>query len=451
MSAPIVRFAPSPTGLLHLGNARVALANWLFARAQRGRFLLRLDDTDAERSKPEFAAAISQDLGWLGITWDDAVRQSDRLDRYEAAAEHLKASGRLYPCFETEIELDIRRKAAIKRGRPPVYDRAALLLAPEEIARRIAAHNRPHWRFRLSDGQASWRDLVLGPRQVGLGTLSDPVCIRFDGTPLYTFTSVVDDAEMGVTHVIRGEDHVTNTAVQLDLLAALGVTPDRVRFGHLPLLLGEDGGPLSKRIGSLGLRRLRDDGIDPLPIASILARLGTSRDVALASSLDELVAEFDLGSFSRSSARLDTRALLRLNRQRLQILPFEAVRERLAAMGVGGGEAFWLAVRGNLDLLPEAREWWRVVGGEIVTEANPGEAPFLRQAETLLPPEPWDGTTWGAWTGALAGVSGRKGKTLYQPLRMALTGEAHGPDLGPLLPLMGRARAASRLAMAAQD
>ncbi len=437
-----VRFAPSPTGLLHAGNARQALANHLFARRTGAKFLLRIDDTDRERSRPEHEQAIGHDLAWLGIGWDETFRQSDRLDRYAEAADRLRASGRLYPCFESEDELRVKRDLRIKRGKPPVYDRAMLKLTPEQRAAAEANGKRPYWRFRLSDREATWRDRVLGERRVKLTAVSDPVLIRADGTPLYTFTSVVDDIATGITTVIRGEDHVTNTGIQLDVFEALGAAPPE--FAHLPLLTDGDGGKLSKRLDSLTLRSLRHDGIEPMAVTSYLARLGTSEDPEPL-PLDALAAGFAFEKFSHSAARFDARQLMALNRRVLHELPFEAVADRLPA---GATEAFWLAVRGNLDLLTEARLWWDVAAGDVLPPVLAGEGAFLSAALAALPPEPWDEGTWSAWTGALREATGRKGRALFLPLRQALTGEDHGPELRELLPLMGRARAAERLRIA---
>jgi glutamyl-tRNA synthetase len=439
-----LRFAPSPTGLLHVGNARVALANWLHARRHGGAFLLRLDDTDLERSKPEYAEAIEEDLHWLGLDWDGRVAQSDRLDRYAAAAERLKAAGRLYPCFETEEELAYKRERRRREGRPPLYDREALRMTPEQIARAIANGKQPYWRFKLAPRTVTWHDLVLGERSVKLSAISDPVLVRADGSPLYTFTSVVDDLEMAVTHVIRGEDHVTNTGIQLDIYAALGGNPMHLNFAHLPLLTDQEGGALSKRLGSISLRHLRKDGIEPAALAGYLAALGTSADPAPGLPRD-LAPSWDIARVSHATARFDTRQMLALNRRVLHEAPFAAVADRLPE---GADEAFWLAVRGNLDLLREARPWFDIVRGTIVPPLQEGEGAFLAAALAALPPEPWDGATWAAWTGALKASTGRKGKALFLPLRLALTGEEHGPDLGTLLPLIGRDRAAARLRIA---
>ena len=439
-----VRFAPSPTGLLHVGNARIALANHLLAQREGGQFLLRIDDTDAERNRPELEQAIQQDLRWLGVTWDETYRQSDRLDRYAGAAQRLKSSGRLYPCFESEEELNAKREQRVRRRLPPIYDRAMLKLTPEQRAAAEAGGKRPYWRFMLAPQPAEWDDMVLGPRSVKLTAVSDPVLIRADGTPLYTFTSVVDDIASGITHVIRGEDHVTNTGIQVDIWAALGGRPDRVRFAHLPLLMDQEGGKLSKRFSSLTLRSLRHDGIEPTALAGYVARLGTSDDPAPL-PMAELARTFALSHVSHSATRFDGRQLLALNRRVLHTLPFEAVRDRLPT---GATAAFWNVVRGNLDLLSEVGGWWDVVAGAIVPPMIEGEADYLRAALDALPPEPWDDAAWATWTNALRAATGRRGKPLFLPLRLALTGEDHGPEMQALLPLIGRDRAAARLRLA---
>ncbi len=436
-----VRFAPSPTGHLHVGNARIALANALFARSQAGTFLLRIDDTDAERSRPEYEAGIEQDLAWLGITWDERFRQSDRMPAYAAAAEKLKEAGRLYPCFESEEELRFKRDMRLKRGQAPVYDRAMLHMTAAQRAQAEAGGKTPYWRFLLTNESVTWQDGVLGPRIVKLPSVSDPVLIRADGTPLYTFTSVIDDIAAGITHIIRGEDHITNTGIQIDLLRALGHPTQAIGFAHLPLLVDAGGGKLSKRLEGLSLRSLRGDGMEPEAIASYLARLGSSLSPEIM-PIAALAEHFDLTKFSRSPARFDMTQLLRLNAQSLHAARFEDVRPRLPP---GATAPFWDAVRGNLELLSEARHWWDVVGGHISPPPSGEDGPFLGQALETLPPEPWDAQTFAAWTRALKEASGRGGKKLFMPLRLALTGEAHGPEMAPLLPLMGRDRVVSRL------
>jgi glutamyl-tRNA synthetase len=440
-----LRFAPSPTGLLHVGNARVALANWLLARRHGGQFLLRLDDTDTERSRAEYAEAIEEDLTWLGLPWDGLVRQTDRLDRYAEAAEKLKSAGRLYPCFETEEELAYKRERRRREGKPPLYDREALKMTREQYEKALSNGKQPYWRFLLSSRSVSWRDQVLGDRTVKLTAISDPVLIRADGSPLYTFTSVVDDLEMGITHIVRGEDHVTNTGIQIDIFEALGGKQGALAFGHLPLLTDAEGGALSKRLGSISLRHLRKDGIEPAALVGYLAALGTSNDPVAGMPAD-LAPTYDLGKVSQSTARFDPRHMLALNRKLLHGISFDAVKDRLPE---GADEAFWLAVRGNLDLLREAKPWFDVVRGTIVPPVLENEGDFLRAALAAMPAEPWDGATWGAWTGALKESTGRKGKALFLPLRLALTGEDHGPDIGTILPLIGRDRAALRLKIAA--
>lgn len=441
----VVRFAPSPTGYLHVGNARPALLNWLFARKTGGRFILRLDDTDTSRGTQEFADAIAQDLKWLGLDWDETFKQTDRTALYEAAAEKLKASGRLYPCFESEAELQAKRDQRVKRGQAPIYDRAMLQLTAEQRARAEAGGKMPYWRFKLSNYSVSWPDLVLGKREVKLTAVSDPVLIRADGSFLYTFTSVVDDLDKRVTHVLRGEDHITNTGVQLDIIEALGGNRSRFSFAHFPLLTAGDGAKLSKRTDSISLRSLRADGVEPGAITAYLARLGSSADPALM-PLADMARDFDVSRFSASPARFDIGQVLSLNRRLLHSMPFADVVSRLPQ---GATEAFWLAVRGNLDLLAEARGYWDVVAGTIVPPVIEGESAFLLAALELLPPEPWDLSVWTVWTERIKEATGRKGRSLFMPLRLALTGEEHGPELKALLPLMGRARAAQRLAVAA--
>ena len=436
-----VRFAPSPTGRIHAGNIRTALFNWLFARKMGGRLLLRLDDTDRERSTEEFARGIEEDLSWLGIAWAKKVRQSERFDRYNAAVESLKREGRLYPAYETPEELELKRKRQLVRGRPPVYDRAALKLTEEDKARFESEGLKPHWRFKLEQRDVVWDDLVRGRQHVDAASLSDPVLVRADGTYLYTLPSVVDDIDLGITHVIRGEDHVVNTAPQIQLFEALRATPPA--FGHHSLLVTAEGQALSKRDRSLSIEGLRQDGIEAPAVASYVATLGTSDPVAPHASLDELVQRFDFSKLSRAPARFDPVELRTLNAKVLHILPFRAVAPRLRATGVGGGEGFWEAVRGNLARLDEAKLWWRVAQGPLKPVIEDRE--LCHMAAQLLPPEPWDDATWSAWSSAVKAATGITGKALFQRLRLALTGEEQGPELKHLLPLIGRRRAAARL------
>ncbi|WP_158809474.1 glutamate--tRNA ligase [Beijerinckia sp. L45] len=439
----VVRFAPSPTGRIHIGNARTALLNALFARKTAGRFILRFDDTDAERSRQEYVEAIGVDLRWLGVEPDVTVRQSERFALYAEATERLKAMGRLYPAYETADELDRRRKRQQARSLPPVYDRAALALTAEDRAKLEAEGRRPHWRFKLETGIVTWTDLVRGESRIDCSSLSDPVLIREDGTYLYTLPSVVDDIDLGVTHVIRGEDHVTNTAVQAQLFAILGGTIPI--FGHHNLLTTATGEGLSKRSGALSLGGLRDVGIEPLAVAALAVLTGSSDAVHPVESLDALAAIFDFSHISRNPARFDPAELAVLSARTLHGLPFVAVEGRLAAVRIAGAmaEPFWLAVRGNLETFGDVIKWWRVIEGPVppVTE----DPDFLAEAEILLPQEPWDFGVWAVWTAAIKAKTARKGKALFHPLRLALTGSETGPELAALLPLIGRARASARL------
>ncbi|WP_086466037.1 glutamate--tRNA ligase [Oceanibaculum nanhaiense] len=435
----LVRFAPSPTGRLHLGNAFIALVNSLFARKSGGRFLLRLDDTDQERSTSEFAAAIEADLAWLGIRWDDFARQSERLERYDAAIERLKKSGRLYACYETPEELALKRKAQLTAGKPPVYDRAALALSDAEKSALEAQGIAPHWRFKLQGDDPAWTDLVQGDSHIQIASMSDPVLIRADGVPLYTLASVVDDGEMGVTHIIRGADHISNTGVQLQLFAALGFPPPG--FAHLPLISDAEGQGLSKRIGSLSLESLRDSGLEPLAIASLLLRLGQGEPPEICADWQALVEAFDIAKFGHATPRLSEDDLTAMNARLLHTLPYEAVADRLPE---GADAALWEAVKGNIQRLSEIPDWQRIVAGQPDSQPT-ADMELLDAAAGLLPPEPWDAATWKGWTKSVQEATGRKGKALFLPLRLALTGREHGPELANLLPLIGRKRVLERL------
>lgn len=435
-----VRFAPSPTGLLHVGNARTAILNFLFAKKTGGRFLLRIDDTDFERSKKEYEDGIIEHLGWLGVRHDLFARQSERAPQHQAAANLLKNIGRLYPCYESQLELDRRRQRQIASGKPPVYDRAALALTAEDRAKLEAAGKHPHWRFKLSQKKVAWKDLIRGAVEIDTAHLSDPVLIREDGRFLYTLPSVVDDVDFQISHIIRGEDHVTNTAVQIELFEALaGTVP---AFAHHPLLIGAGGEALSKRLGSLSLKLLREDGIEPMAAVSYLAKTGTSDAVTAQPSLEALVAEFDLARIGRAPAHFDPAELSNLNAKLLHLLPYAAVEGRLRSAGVGG-EAFWEAVKANLTRFAEVTDLWPLVVGPVTPVIEDNN--FIAEAAAALPPEPWDEGTWSVFTKAVAAASGRRGKDLFHPLRLALTGTGHGPELKKLLPLIGRTRALARL------
>ncbi len=436
-----VRFAPSPTGRLHAGNIRTALINALFARKHNGSFILRLDDTDRERSTAAFAQGIEDDMSWLGIEWSERMRQSERIGLYDAAVERLKDQGRLYPAYETPEELELKRKRQLARGKPPVYDRAALNLSDDDKAKREVEGHRPHWRFGLEPRDVVWEDLVRGRQRVDAASLSDPVLIRADGTYLYTLPSVVDDIDLGVTHVVRGEDHVANTAPQIQLFEALGASVPC--FGHHNLLVGADGQALSKRDRALSIEAMRDEGLEALAVVSYAATIGTSDPVAPHESIDALIKAFEFGKLSRAPARFDVSERRLLNAKLLHALPFEAVSGRLEAMGVSGGASFWEAVRGNLEILTDAKDWWAVAMGPI--EPVIEDAGFCVAAAKLLPPEPWNEESWGVFTTAVKAETGAKGKALFHPLRLALTGQARGPELKRLLPFIGLARAKARL------
>lgn len=447
MPHPIVRFAPSPTGAIHIGNARTALLNALYAARHHGDFILRFDDTDAERSREDYAAAIEVDLAWLGIAPDLTLRQSARGALYDAAAEKLREAGRLYPCYETAEELERKRRLQQARGRPPVYDRAALALTAQERAAFEAQGRRPHWRFLLDRTTVRWDDLIRGASHVDSASLSDPVLIRADGSYLYTLPSVVDDLDCKVTLVIRGEDHVANTAVQIELFEALAGAGAAPRFAHHNLLTTASGEGLSKRSGALSIGRLREAGVEALAVAACAVQIGSSAPLHPVASFRQLVGEFDLALLSRAPARFDEADLEALSARTLHGFDFETVRDRLAAHDVVGARAepFWLAVRGNLRTFLDVVEWWRVVDGEIAPPDQPEEADFLAAAAAALPPEPYDARSWSQWTQGLKESFGRKGRALFHPLRLALTGREDGPELAALLPLIGRVRASARL------
>ncbi|HEY7747898.1 MAG TPA: glutamate--tRNA ligase [Aestuariivirgaceae bacterium] len=441
--ATIVRFAPSPTGHMHIGNARTAILNWLMRSKTNGQFILRYDDTDLERSKQEYADAILDDLRWLGIEPDRIVHQSERFDRYAAAAERLKSLGRLYACYETPDELERRRKRQLGRGLPPIYDRAALQLSAEQREKIEAEGRRAHWRFKLEHRTVTWDDLIRGVQHIDTATLSDPVLVREDGSYLYTLPSVVDDIELSVTHVIRGEDHAVNTAVQIEIFEALsGGSP---KFAHHSLLTGTDGKGLSKRLGSLSIGAMRQSGLEPMAVASLAALLGTSDAIVPHRAMDSLIEGFDLHKLSRAPARFDEAELRALNARLLHGVPYEDVAGELRALGIDDGAKFWEAVRGNLKAIGEAKQWHDIIHGKISAATGTNEKAFFNEAIRALPPEPWDETAWVTWTNALKERTGRKGKDLFRPLRLALTGLEHGPELALLMPLIGRAEVERRL------
>ncbi len=437
----VTRFAPSPTGRLHVGNIRTALHNWMYAQKAGGRFLLRIDDTDAERSEERYVEAIRADLAWLGLIPDSEVRQSQRFALYEARFAELVASGRVYPAYETAQELDLKRKIQLGRGLPPVYDRAALSLSEEDRAKLKAEGVRPHWRFKLDHGAPiEWDDAVRGPQRFDPATMSDPVIRRADGTWLYMLPSVIDDIDMGVTQVVRGEDHVSNTALQIQMFQALKA--ELPRFAHAALLTGNEG-KLSKRLGSLGVDHFREIGIEPQAVRALLARIGTSDPVEPVAEMAPLIAGFDFTRFGRAPARFDEAELAQLNARILHQTPYAAVADRLPT---GMGEAEWEAVRPNLNTVAEAADWWQVIEGPVEAPEPAGDdRAYLAQAAEVAGQIDWTTDPWHALTAALKDATGRKGKTLFLPLRLALTGRAQGPDMAALLPLIGRDRTIARL------
>ncbi len=440
-STPVVtRFAPSPTGHLHVGNIRTALHNWMWARKTGGRFLLRIDDTDAERSQEAYVDAIRADLAWLGLDPDGEERQSQRFDLYERRFAELVAAGRVYPAYESQQELELKRKIQLGRGLPPIYDRAALALTDADRAALEGAGTRPHWRFKLdSSAPIEWTDLIRGPQRFDPATMSDPVIRRADGSWLYLLPSVIDDIDMGITHVVRGEDHVSNTAAQVQMFASLGATPPA--FAHEALLTGSEG-KLSKRLGSLGCDHFRQAGLEPQAIIALLARLGTSDPVEPHVDRTPLIAGFDFARFGRAPARFDEGELAQLNARIVHQLPFAAVAERLPD---GMDTAAWDAIRPNLETVAGAADWWQVVAGPVDAAADPEDRAFLESAADLAATLDWSSDPWHALTGALKEATGRKGRALFHPLRRALTGRDSGPDMAALLPLIGRERAIERL------
>ncbi|MGB3722598.1 MAG: glutamate--tRNA ligase [Pacificimonas sp.] len=441
MSATVTRFAPSPTGHLHVGNVRTGLVNWLFARKMGGRFLLRLDDTDAERSTVAYTDAIRADLAWLDLTPDSEVKQSDRFELYEAAFERLKAAGRVYPAYETAEELDLKRKVQMAGGRPPVYDRAALKLTDADHQHFQDEGVRPHWRFRLeTDQPIHWHDLVRGDAHIDPSSLSDPVVRRADGSWLYMLPSVIDDIDLKISHVVRGEDHVTNSGVQLQMFAALAA--EAPKFAHISLLTGAEGDKLSKRAGSLGMDTFRADGIEPVTVAALLARIGTSQPVEAATSLAPLIEGFDFAHFGRAAARFDPADLTGLNAKIVHQLDYERVAGRLPE---GMGEAAWLALRSNLSTVAGAADLWQIIEGPVADVAADEDRDFLQSAAAIAADLEWTDEVWKQLTTTLKTATGRKGRGLFMPLRLALTGRDHGPEMAGLLPLIGKTRAISRL------
>ena len=430
-----VRFAPSPTGFMHIGNTRTALFNWLLAKKLGGKFMLRIDDTDKLRSKDEYERAIRDALTWLGLTWSEEARQSARFDRYNAVVEKLKAEGRIYACWEKAEELEFMRKRLLNKGLPPIYDRKSLHLTAQEIAAYKAEGRKPHYRFKLLDGEITWNDLVRGEVKYEARNLSDPIVIREDGSFLYHLPSVIDDVDFGITHIVRGEDHVTNTASQVQMFEALGGKVPA--FAHLPLLTGKEG-KLSKRLGSLGVRELREEGVEAMAISSFLAKLGTSEAIEPFYDLNALALSLDLRKIGRAQPKFDEEELKLFNTRFVRTAPYEYVKER-----VNVDKMFWNAVRGNLNIVGDIGVWEEICNRELTPVIEDRE--LTDAAAELLPPEPWNEETWNAWINEIKNKTGKKGKELFHPIRKALTAKENGPELKILLPLMGRIKAYNRL------
>ncbi len=439
------RFAPSPTGYLHIGNARTALITWLYVKKNGGKFLLRIDDTDKERSKSEYTEAIFEDLKWLGLNWDELAYQHTREKSYSEALEKLKKDERIYPCYETAEELALKRKALLGQGLPPIYDRAALKLTDKQIQEYENQGRKPHWRFKLEHKIIEWQDEVRGHVKFEGKDLSDPVVIREDGTPLYHICSVIDDIDYNITHIVRGEDHVANTACHIQMFEALGAKAPN--FTHITLLSGKDGEKLSKRLGSLNLRDLRENtGLEARAITSLLAKIGTSDPIEAQKNMEDIIDNFDFSKFSRNLPKFNIDDVYRLNSKILHISDFYEVKDRLNNMGLDDiDEKFWLTIRPNISLLFEVKEWWDIACGDIKSIIKPEDADFIKIAAELLPKDNWSENTWSIWTNAIKEKTNRTGRSLFMPLRLALTGQEQGPELKKLLPLIGRKSAMDRL------
>jgi glutamyl-tRNA synthetase len=435
----VTRFAPSPTGRLHVGNIRTALHNFLFARKSGGKFLLRIDDTDRERSTAEFDQAIRDDLAWLGLDPDMVVRQSERFDLYEREFGRLKAAGRVYACYETSEELELRRKVLLGRGLPPVYERQpADAPVPEGRA--------PHWRFMLDhDAPIVFTDLIRGEQKFDPKLLSDPVVRREDGSWLYLLPSVIDDVDLGITHVVRGEDHVSNSAAQTQMFEALGAKPPQ--FAHEALLVMAEG-KLSKRLGSYGTPHLREEGVEPMALLDVLARIGTSQPVEPVAAMDELAAGFDFATFGRAPAHFDPHEVELINARLMHSLPFDAVRGRLPTEAT---EEDWILLRPNLTRLADFADWYTVLHGDIdVPNLSHDERQVAKDAAVAAEKLDWASDPWRALTDEVKAATGKKGRELFHPLRVALTGRESGPEMAGLVASMGKDRALRRLEAAAK-
>lgn len=447
MSELITRFAPSPTGYLHVGNARMALINWLFSRHYKGRFILRIDDTDVARSDDKYTQSIKHDLQWLGLDWDETFHQAARQEKYDQAVSLLKSLGRLYPCYETPEELSFKRKRQLAKGQPPKYDRGALALTPDVLDVYEKEGRKPHWRFKLEEGEIVWEDLIHGRLSFQASNLSDPILIKSGGLPVFTLATVVDDMEKGVTHVIRGDDHISNTALQIQILEALGGDASKMHYGHLPLLMDKDGGSLSKRLGSQSLHDFQKEGIEPQALASLLATMGTSDPIHYVPSLEAMIAAFDLSKFSSATPKFDENELKKLSQEALQHMDIQSINRRLSDRGFEKvDEDVWQAIAPNVSVLEDIASWQAVLEGDIdCTPCVEVPSDFYDKALELLPQTEWGETSWSLWMNAMKDATGLKGRKLIMPLRLALTGREHGPEMKTLLLLLGEDTIRKRL------
>jgi glutamyl-tRNA synthetase len=436
------RFAPSPTGMLHVGNVRTALVNWLFTKAHNGNFMLRMDDTDLLRSKPEYEEGIKRDLEWLGISWDSFAKQSERLQRYQEVRDQLIAAGRLYPCYETQDELNMKRKMLLSRGLPPIYDRAGLKLTKEQHEEFIAKGLKPHYRFLLQDELIEWDDLIRGNIQFQAKNLSDPIVIREDGSMTYILCSAVDDIDFEITHILRGEDHITNTAIGIQITKALAAKPPRI--GHTSLLQSKDG-EISKRLGGFDINNIRENYIEPMAVNSLLAKMGTSDSIDVSSNLDQLIKEFDIAKFSPSPVNYDFNDLVQLNHKLISSMSYQEILSSLQKLGIEISPELWDAVKGNINTVKDVEIWWKVCNQFIEPKIESENKDFLENSIAFLPEGEFDINTWDIWTKKIKEATARVGKNLFLPLRLALTGQPSGPELKLLLPLIGRDKVVKRL------
>ena len=431
----ITRFAPSPTGFLHVGNLRTALINYLVAKKDNGEFILRLDDTDPVRSKPIYVDQIKRDLEWLGLEWDRVETQSSRIDRYNEAALDLKKQDKLYQAFETSVELELKRKKQLSMGLPPVYDRSALKITTEELKTREGSQT-GYWRFLLNLSRTEWQDGILSLISIDTKSVSDPVLIRKDGQFLYTLASVVDDIDMKITHVVRGADHVTNTATQIQIMEALGkVAPS---FSHHSLLTGPGGEALSKRLGTLALKDLKLAGIEPMAILSHLSKIGTSNTTDLQTSISDLIHDFDLTKFGSSPTKFDIKNLTPLTAKFLKTLSYEDIKKDLDLFGVEKKiqKTFWSIAKENINCKSDIETWWKICSEGPTPIISEADKEFVALAIKMLPVKQFDENTWSSWTKEVRNKTGRSGKNLYLPLRKALTGKEYGPDMSTFMPLL---------------